>query len=212
MSQKRQRPWQTSSVENSQDDCAGPSTSYDPDANLNEPACLSPAKKQNTYQLELSLFVKWYGLTGRTRVNQLILNPLETIDNLQGLSQRLVARAFSEANREAFTNSENYYRFTPAEECLSYPSDVIKTELKLVVTWDGWEYVIFNRELGSQQGQEEKNMLVSEVQFESSAMIVGHVGVRLHLVAYPIISVKKTFLDGIERELRTNPDFKGVLV
>lgn len=94
------------------------------------------------------------------------------------------------------------------------------------------------------------------IEFESNAMMIGHLGLRVSLIAYPVVSVKKvinsvtalqlyssclapervsacanrrgtrsvcgvlhlnrfavaaqTFLQDVEKEMRRNPDFRGL--
>ncbi|KAG2485152.1 hypothetical protein HYH03_016138 [Edaphochlamys debaryana] len=112
--------------------------------------------------------------------------------------------------------SRLYYHFTPEQECLSLPSDVARTQLKLVVSYDGWEYVVYERPLRIEpaQGAEEREtpLLVTVIEFESTAMVIGHLGIRVQLVSYPMISIRKDFLDDVDYRLRSDPDgFRGIL-
>lgn len=93
---------------------------------------------------------------------------------------------------------------------MSLPGDIARTEFRLVITHDGWEYCILERDLGAHLDCH-RNMLVTVIEFESTALMIGQLGLRVNLIAYPVVSVKKTFLDDMEHQLRTDPDFKGQL-
>ena len=54
----------------------------------------------------------------------------------------------------------------------------------------GWEYTVLERELGAHRDPLRK-MLVTVIEFESHAMMIGHLGLRVSLIAYPVVSVKK---------------------
>lgn len=45
------------------------------------------------------------------------------------------------------------YPRTHPQECLSLPSDVARTNLKLVVSYDGWEFVVYERLLRTDPAQ-----------------------------------------------------------
>lgn len=160
--------------------------------------------------LEMSLFVRWYSPTGKTKVNQLQLKPIDGVDDLEGMSQRLVHRAFPENSRPDHITSDEYYKFTPTDECLSTPGEIEKTVFRLVAQYNGWEYCVYTRELGAHRDPDRK-LLVTVIEFESTALMIGHFGIRFSMLAYPVVSVKKSFLDDIEQELKANPNFKGQL-
>ncbi|KAK9829323.1 hypothetical protein WJX72_005191 [[Myrmecia] bisecta] len=161
-------------------------------------------------QVELNLFVRWYSPTGKTKVNMLQLQPVQGVDALQGVSKNLVVRAFPEAERPDYLTSDDFYKFTPTEEFMTLPGDIARTEFRLVASYGGWEYTVLERELGAHRDPERK-MLVTVIEFESTALMIGHVGVRVSLIAYPVVSVKKSFLDEITAELKSNPNFKGIM-
>ena len=49
---------------------------------------------------------------------------------------------------------------------------------------------MLERELGAHRDPLRK-MLVTVIEFESHAMMIGHLGLRVSLIAYPVVSVKK---------------------
>mmetsp|Transcript_31045 Transcript_31045/g.55594 ORF Transcript_31045/g.55594 Transcript_31045/m.55594 type:complete len:272 (-) Transcript_31045:259-1074(-) len=159
---------------------------------------------------QLSLYVRWYSPTGKTKVNHLVLKPIEGVECLEGISKDLVTRAFPVDDRPDYITSEEFYRFTPDEEFMNLPGDIARTEFRLVVKHEGYEYTVLGRELGAHRDPERK-MLVTVIEFESTALMIGRLGVTISLIAYPVISVKKTFLNSIRDELETNPEFKGIL-
>eukprot|EP00798_Chlamydomonas_sp_ICE-L_P010504 gene10504-8470_t len=169
-------------------DEAGTSGTVDRSTVPESPECA--ASKPN-----LSLMVKWHSHgNGPNRIHHLNLQTLESVDKLEGLSRSLIDRAFS-GDRPQHLNNEEYYNFTPTEECMSFPPGTTRTEFKLVTTTE-----------------EERKLLITVIEFESTAVMIGHLAVRLSLVAYPLVSVKKTFLDGIGKELGSpNSTFKGIL-
>lgn len=79
---------------------------------------------------------------------------------------------------------------------LSYPLDVTKTQFKLVVEHNGWEYVVEQYELGAMLEPEARKLIVTVIEFESVAVVLGNLGIRVSLVAYPIVCVKKVRDDG----------------
>ncbi|CAL5228761.1 g11949 [Coccomyxa viridis] len=163
--------------------------------------------------LTLTLYVRWFSPQGRTKVNKLLLRPVTSVEALQGISKNLVSRAFpSGPERPDYLTSEEFLKFTPTEDFMSLPGEIFRTEFRLVVTHEGWEYTVLERELGAHVDPLRK-MLVTVIEFESSPLLmVGHaLGLRVSLIAYPVISIKKDFLEHIHQELETNPDFKGQL-
>ncbi len=81
---------------------------------------------------------------------------------------------------------------------LSFPLDVVKTEFKLVATYRGWEYVILTLDPATTRDRpvsllspEMKRLFVTVIEFESVAIVLGNLGVRISLVAYPVISIDK---------------------
>lgn len=168
--------------------------------------------------LSVSLTVKWKTVNGKCRQNNLVLQRIgNPIHDLTGMAKDLVGRAFQPNSMPIHLTSAShlYYHFSPVQECLSLPSDVASTVLKLVVQYDGWEYVVYERALrteASASEDEDTPLLVTVIEFESTAMVIGALGIRVQLVAYPVVSIRKEFLDDVDFRLRCDPDgFKGIL-
>ncbi|GFH27197.1 uncharacterized protein HaLaN_25478, partial [Haematococcus lacustris] len=49
------------------------------------------------------------------------------------------------------------------------------------------------------------------IEFEPVALVIGHLRIRLSMVAYPLIAVHKAFLLEQSSQVRGNPAFKGIL-
>lgn len=79
---------------------------------------------------------------------------------MQGISKNLVEKAFPVAERPDYLTGADFYKFTPAEEFMSLPGDIARTEFRLVVTHEGWEYCILERDLGAHLDSQ-RNMLVT---------------------------------------------------
>ena len=71
-----------------------------------------------------------------------------------------MARAFPESNRPDYITSQDFYKFTPADQFMSLPGEIARTEFRLVATHDGYEYTVLERELGAHRDPERK-MLVT---------------------------------------------------
>ena len=52
------------------------------------------------------------------------------------------------------------------------------------------DVLLLRRDLG-EHVDPDRNMLVTVVEFESTALMAGTLGVRLALVAYPVVSIRK---------------------
>ena len=52
----------------------------------------------------------------------------------QGISKNLVHRAFPEPTRPDYLTSEEFLKFTPTEDFMSLPGEILRTEFRLVVT------------------------------------------------------------------------------
>ena len=64
----------------------------------------------------------------------------------QGLSRKLVERAFPPSVRPEYMTSDAFCKYTPAREVMSLPNDLVCTHFRLVLTTsDGWEYAILER-------------------------------------------------------------------
>jgi len=173
--------------------------------------------KQEEGSVELSLMIKWTSGSGsvvKTKVSRLSLKELENVNKLGGLAKGLMDRAFPEDTRPSYITNDQYCRWTPDESCLSYPLDVTKTEFKLIAMYQGWEYVVTCHELGQDLPDSEsspRKLFVTVIEFESVAVVLGNLGIRVSLVAYPVVCVQKAFLEDLKMQLRSNPEFKGIL-
>lgn len=172
------------------------------------------SETQTPATLELSLIIKWttgMGDRSKTRINRLPLKQLESLEKLGSLAKSLMDRAFPVESRPEYLSDELHYRWTPEEACMSYPMDVTKTEFKLAAMYNGWEYVVLSHELGNHVEPQDRNLSVTVIEFESVAVVLGNIGIRVSLVAYPVVCVQKCFLDNIKQQLISNPHFKGIL-
>jgi hypothetical protein len=147
------------------------------------------------------------------------LQPLQQQTNKQKHSQKqelgkeLVAKAYEHAARPDFLASPDYARFTPARECLAVPGDIVRTELRLVLAHGGWEYCVLKRALTA-SAPADSDMLVTAIEFEGrpEEAILGALGLRVSLIAYPIVALRKSFLEGVTARLRADPgSFQGLL-
>lgn len=57
--------------------------------------------------------------------------------------------------RDQKRKTKQHARPCHPQECLSLPSDVASTVLKLVVQYDGWEYVVYERALRTEASASE---------------------------------------------------------
>ncbi|KAL6746869.1 hypothetical protein V8C86DRAFT_2929622 [Haematococcus lacustris] len=165
---------------------------------------------------ELSLQVKWTSVTGRARVSELALCPIESCDELHEVHKQLVASAFSSHERPPHIDSPHYFRFSTNEECLNFPTDVVATSFKLLASSaDGWQFVIHETggtaDAAVLQAPGTPRMHVTIIEFEPVALVIGHLRIRLSMVAYPLIAVHKAFLLEQSSQVRDNPAFKGIL-
>ena len=75
---------------------------------------------------------------------------LRTRVDVQGISKNLVSRAYpSGPERPDYLTSDEFLKFTPTEDFMSLPGEIFRTEFRLVVTHEGWEYTVLERELGA---------------------------------------------------------------
>jgi hypothetical protein len=54
--------------------------------------------------------------------------------------RRLIKGGFGAGSLPDYLTCHEFYKFSPAEELISLPGDIARTEFRLVVTLDGWEY------------------------------------------------------------------------
>lgn len=91
--------------------------------------------------------------------------------------------------------SSNFYQaFTPVDHFLSLPGDVTRTEFRLAGTYQEEEFTLLVREMGC-DGDLDMNMLVTVIEFDTLAPMIGPMGIEVSLVAYPLIAIKRTFLE-----------------
>ena len=79
-----------------------------------------------------------------------------------------------------------------------------------IAKMQGWEYTLLERELGAYRDSE-RRMLVTVIEFESTALMVGHLGLRMSLIAYPLVSLKSSFLHTVQQLLHSGQDVTGLL-
>ncbi|KAK9812440.1 hypothetical protein WJX73_010922 [Symbiochloris irregularis] len=179
----------------------------------------APAAKQSkrvprgTDTLQLSLVLHWHSNTGKVQVEQVQLKPIRDLTQLQGLSRKLVERAFPPSDRPEYLTSDAFCKYTPTREVMSLPNDLICTHFRLILTTeDGWEYAILERHIAGPPSDDQHNMLVTLIEFESTALMIGHLGVRISMVLYPLVSVSKVFLEDVAQRLKSDPEgFRGIL-
>ena len=212
--------------------------------------------------IAVSLQVRWHTEGGPpgcgSRVHALRLTPIPSVSALKGVSRRLLDRAYTDPppppppgehgeGSASSTPSPAYpphlastdYHFTPAQEFLTLPGDVSRTEFRLIVGHRGWEYTVLRRDMhaggeaagsaaavevgeaaaplpppcppGAPPRRPAAKLLVTAVEFESTAFMAGGLGVRLALVAYPVITVSRTFLDACAARLLGGDGLVGLL-
>lgn len=146
---------------------------------------------------DLCLYVRWHSAAGGVKVNRLPLDPIAGVDDLRGLFRRLIRGAFVGPGGSAlpdYLTAADFYKFSPAEELISLPGDIARTEFRLVVTMDGWEYTLCERQLPGAPDPERK-LLVTLAEFESDAVVVDDRQYVVRLLSYPTVCVKRDFLD-----------------
>jgi hypothetical protein len=69
----------------------------------------------------------------------------------------------------------------------------VRTELRLVLVHAGWEYCVLKRTLTPMPAPESSDMLVTAIEFEGrpEEAILGTLGFRMSLIAYPIVALRK---------------------
>jgi len=82
-----------------------------------------------------------------------------------------------------------------------------------VVMHAGWEYCVLKRTL-TPAPVPDGDMLVTAIEFEGrpEEAILGTLGFRVSLIAYPIVALRKSFLHEVETRLLQDPAaFRGIL-
>jgi hypothetical protein len=63
------------------------------------------------------------------------------------MCRRLIQGAFSGGDLPDYLVAPDFYKFSPAEELISLPADIARTEFRLVATLGGWEHTVCERAL-----------------------------------------------------------------
>lgn len=159
------------------------------------------------------LYVRWFGGQGQTKLNKLPLKQIDTLEALEDLPKELVDSHYPSTDQlpDYFTNTA-YIRFTPEVDCLALPGDVVRTELRLVLCYGGWEYTILKRDTTHNDPGPEQTIRVMTAEFMGSDPLMAALGLRISLIAYPVVALSKRFLDEVHERLMAAPDdFKGML-
>jgi hypothetical protein len=115
---------------------------------VQSPRHLRQALQADLCPHSLCLYVRWHSAAGGVKVNRLPLDPIGGVADLRGLFRRLIQGAFgSPAALPDYLTSPSFYKFSPAEELISLPADIARTEFRLAVTLNGWEYTVCERTL-----------------------------------------------------------------
>lgn len=170
---------------------------------------------QHEDEIEHILYIRWHGNAGQTKLNRVGLTRLDNgVDSLKDLPKELVESHYPNSRDfpDYFTNAD-YMRFTPQVECLVLPGDVVRTELRLAVSYQGWEYTVLKKDsshsTSSRDGQE---IQVMTAEFMGSDPFMALLGLRMSLIAYPMVALSKVFLEDVHQRLLAAPDaFKGIL-
>jgi hypothetical protein len=148
----------------------------------------------------LGLHVRWTAEDGTSRAARLPLASISGVGDLRGLFRRLLLGAFPSRTTAMdglpeYLTSQEYYKFTPAEDFVSLPGDAVRTQFRLVATIDGWEVTVAERELGG-PSDPERRLVVTVAEFESEPVnLPDGRQMVVSLVAYPTVCVQRSFLD-----------------
>eukprot|EP00882_Tetradesmus_deserticola_P027109 GHRQ01029966.1.p1 GENE.GHRQ01029966.1~~GHRQ01029966.1.p1 ORF type:complete len:195 (+),score=30.53 GHRQ01029966.1:164-748(+) len=108
-------------------------------------------KPQQREVIEHILYVRWHGTAGQTKLNRLGLSRLDNgVHSLKDLPKELIDSQYPSSTDfpDYFTNAD-YVQFTPQVECLVLPGDVVRTELRLALSYQGWEYTVLKKDSSS---------------------------------------------------------------
>jgi len=190
-----------------------------PRLSLPSPASAAAAARKVS-PLALTLYVRWWAPDGlKTRVHEIPLRAVGSADDLAGLPRDLVRRLFGVSpslpagaplgpHLPAHAAGPDFYRFTPAggREFLSAPGPIAAFEIRLAVSAGGWEHTIADRGGGGLGGP--GDVVVAVTEFESPPVGAGDglprallPMLRLPLIAYPLVCVRRAFLDRVENML-----------
>lgn len=160
------------------------------------------------------LYVQWFGTAGQSKLNKLQLRRLDDLEALQALPKELLQSQYPTADQlPDYCTNAAYTRFTPAVECLALPGDVVRTEARLVLSYQGWEWTLLKKDSAVSERQPGAgNMQVMAAEFLGSDPLMAALGLRMALIAYPIVALDKAFLDEAHARLLAAPDsFRGLL-
>lgn len=121
----------------------------------------------------------------------------------------LLDSTYPESNRPSYLTSDIYCQFStlPDDGILRLPGTIFKTELRLMVAHEDWEYVVLNTELFSGARVDDR-MLVSSVEFRSMNFPLPFAP---PCIAYPLVSIRKDFIKQLQDSLHSNPEsFRGL--
>lgn len=93
---------------------------------------------------------------------------------LQGFTAYLMDNAYPEATRPAHLTSDAYaqYSTAPDDGILPLPGSIAKTDLRLILVHEGWEYAVHAAEVFSGARQDDR-VHVATVEFEQRAHVMG---------------------------------------
>lgn len=178
--------------------------------------------------------------------------------DVQALPKELLQSQYPTADQlPDYCTNAAYTRFTPAVECLALPGDVVRTEARLVLSYQGWEWTLLKKDSAvseRQPGAGNMQVMVracccrpvshllaicscgpilshcahpptlpshahaclyvrtQAAEFLGSDPLMAALGLRMALIAYPIVALDKAFLDEAHARLLAAPDsFRGLL-
>lgn len=144
---------------------------------------------------DLCLYVRWFSACGKSRVARLPLEPIPRgVSGLRRFFKQLIKGAYPNSAFPNFLTCPEYYVLSPADDFVSMPGDIARTHFRLVVTLDGWEYTVAERELGA-EADPNRTLVVTVAEFETDTLKVGGSEVVVQLVSYPTVCVRQDFLD-----------------
>ncbi|WIA14210.1 hypothetical protein OEZ85_002749 [Tetradesmus obliquus] len=170
---------------------------------------------QQNEQIEHILYIRWHGNAGQTKLNRVGLKRLDNgVDSLKDLPKELINSHYPNSRDfpDYFTNAD-YVRFTPQVECLVLPGDVVRTELRLALSYQGWEYTVLKKDSShSSNSGAGQDIQVMTAEFMGSDPFMALLGLRMALIAYPVVALSRVFLDDVHQRLLAAPEaFKGML-
>lgn len=160
--------------------------------------------------IKFSLIVETTAENGSVRTSKIPLTNIEGVDDLRGLFYQLLTGAFPMHNHAALPEylvSEQYCKFTLAEDFVSLSEDVVHTHFKLVAHADEWEFTIAERAFGSAPDPE-KRFVVTVAEFESVPVdLPDGRALVVSLVTFPTVSIHR---DCLREALQNLDDETGI--